>query len=424
MPTLDLPRQLRNFKRAPALIKADYEDFVVEEIPLYEACGSGTHTYFLIEKTGLATQHAIHDIAHALNVRRRDIGYAGQKDARAVTRQWMSVEHVEPEKIEALHIPRIEILKVTRHNNKLKLGHLQGNRFWIRARQTTPDRLAEFQDALARLAELGVPNSFGTQRFGGRGDTWEVGRAMVHNNIDEAIDVTLGRPSPSDHGSVRHARELYEAGHYAEAARQWPSMFRDQRRALRALAKSGGKRKRAFIAIDRSTREFYISAYQSYLFNQVVAARIESGLGRLMQGDLAWLHKNGAVFEVEDTAAEQERADRLEISPTGPLFGYRMSKPTGEPGRLESEVLSNEGLTPESFHSERLRVKGGRRPLRFQITDPGIRLGADGAGAYLELRFVLPRGCYATIVLNELFVDTQPGDTGIEDDGTDTISGL
>ena len=171
-------------------------------------------------------------------------------------------------------------------------------------------------------------------------------------------------------------------------------------------------------------RQFYVSAYQSYLFNRVVAARIEDGLGRLVPGDLAWIHQNGAVFEVTDPAAEQERADRLEISPTGPLFGYRMTQAGGKPGELEAGVLAAEGLTADDFHRERLRVKGGRRPLRFKIADPGIRLGADSAGAYLELRFALPRGCYATLVLNELFVDTEPGDAVNEDGGAEMPADL
>ena len=91
----DLPRLLSTLSPTPGVIKGDYEDFVVEEIPLYTASGEGTHTYFQIEKRGLSTLQAAADIAAALNVGRREIGFAGMKDARAVARQWLSVEHVE-----------------------------------------------------------------------------------------------------------------------------------------------------------------------------------------------------------------------------------------------------------------------------------------------------------------------------------------
>src|SRR5690606_18406346 len=90
----DWPRLLTDFEPLPGVIKEDYDDFVVEELPLYAASGAGTHTYFLLEKRGLSTMQAVNDMARALGVRRIDIGYAGLKDARAVTRQWMSVEHV------------------------------------------------------------------------------------------------------------------------------------------------------------------------------------------------------------------------------------------------------------------------------------------------------------------------------------------
>ena len=91
----ELPRLLTGFQRPPGVIKDDYEDFVVEEVPLYEPCGDGTHVYFRIEKTGLPTMQAVHEIGRALGRPVRDIGYAGLKDARAVTRQMLSVEHVD-----------------------------------------------------------------------------------------------------------------------------------------------------------------------------------------------------------------------------------------------------------------------------------------------------------------------------------------
>ncbi len=403
------PRLLADFEPAPGLIKQDYEDFDVEEIPLYEAGGEGTHVYFLLEKRGLSTMQAVADIARAINVRRRDIGYAGLKDARAVTRQWMSVEHVDPQRLDELTIPRLSILAVTSHTNKLHLGHLLANRFVIKVRQTQPQRLPELREALATLTQQGVPNYFGRQRFGGRGDAWEIGKALLREDFEQALDLVLGLTSALDHGSVRRARQLYDQGRHADAAHAWPRLFTDERRALKALQRKPGNKKRAFLAIDRSLRKFYVSAYQSYLFNQIVAQRLPGGLGRLNAGDLAWIHTHGAVFEVLDPEAEQARADAFEISPTGPLFGYRMTRPGGIPAELETQVLNSEELTLDVFRHPNLRIKGARRPLRFPPGDSSISLGADGLGAYLELRFTLPRGCYATSLLRELFLEAAPG---------------
>lgn len=415
----DLPRLLSTLSPAPGVIKGDYEDFLVEEIPLYSASGEGTHTYFQIEKRGLSTLQAAADLAAALNVGRREIGFAGMKDARAVARQWFSVEHVDPQRLRDLEIPRLRVLDVSRHTNKLRLGHLAGNRFEIKVRQSAPQRLAELQDGLRTLARRGVPNYFGPQRFGQRGDTWQVGRAVVRNQLDEALDLVLGRPSERDEGEIRRARELYEAGDFAEAARRWPGLFRDERHALKTLLQTGGRKKRAFLAIDGAVRRFYVSAYQSYLFNQVLAQRLPTGLDVLWEGDLAFVHTFGAVFRVQDAAAEQPRAERFEISPTGPLFGYRMTPAEGRAGEIEAALLAGEQLAPEAFRNEHLRLKGLRRPLRFPVGEAQIDLGADGRGPYLALSFTLPRGCYATALLRELFVAAPAGDGGGDLDDAD-----
>ena len=399
------PRLLGDFTPATGAIKGEYEDFVVEELPLYEAGGVGTHTYFLVEKRGLSTMNAVADIARVLEVPRREIGYAGLKDARAVTRQWMSVEHIEPERLAQLELARVRILDVTRHTNKLRLGHLRGNAFRIRVRDTEPQRLAELQDALAQLGKLGVPNYFGHQRFGGRGDSWKVGREIVRGDLPAALDVVLGRPGERDRASIRHARELYDAGQYAQAVTHWPGMFRDERRALRTLAQNKGRKKRAFLVIDKNLRRFYVSAFQSQLFNEVVARRMKTGVHQLVRGDLAWRHANGAVFEVLDASVEQPRADELEISPSGPLFGYRMTQPSGSAAEVEDAVLAEAELKASDFRAPNLRIKGARRPVRFPVRGASIRLGADDAGVYLELGFELPRGSYATSLLRELFVE-------------------
>lgn len=407
------PRKLADFEPVNAIFKADVEDFVVEEVPLYDFSGDGDHVLFLIEKRGVSTMHAVQDIARAINASPRDIGYAGLKDARAVTRQWLSLEHVDPTVIREMDVPRIRVVEVTRHTNKLKLGHLSGNRFTILARNVDPSRLALLQDGLGKLRKSGVPNYYGRQRFGVRGDTWMVGRAMVRNNLDDALDVVLGRPSSLDSGDIRRARQAYDAGDYEQAFRAWPGVFRDERRALRALMTARGKKKRGFLAISESLRRFYLSAYQSYLFNEIVAQRLESGLDHLLDGDLAWIHRTGSVFLVENAAVEQPRADAFEISPTGPQFGFRMSEAEREPGAAEAALLKREGLEPEMLRAPYLRLKGGRRPLRFQASDANVVLGADQRGAYFRLTFTLPKGCYATSLLRELFVEP-PGNEAID----------
>lgn len=397
-----LPCLTTDFPGVPAAVKRDYTDFVVEEIPAYQPSGRGDHVYFTIEKAGIATMHAVNDIARALGVRSHDIGVAGLKDARAVSRQTLSLEHANPDRISNLSVPRIRVINVSRHTNKLRIGHLRGNRFVIKLREVGESDLAPVRAVLDVLTRRGVPNYFGPQRFGLRGDTWQIGEAIIRRDDDTVVKLMCGSPNEHDTGDVLKARQLFEQREYHAAAHAWPHMFRDCALVCRVMASSGGKARKAVNALNRNAKKFFISAYQSSLFNRVLAERI-TGLDRLQTGDLAWKHENTAVFKVEDAAAEQPRADKFEISPTGPIFGYRMTQAAGRPGETEARILAATGLSCDSFGQlGPLSSPGGRRPLRFPIHDPGAEAGNDERGSFIELRFALPSGCYATSLLREI----------------------
>jgi tRNA pseudouridine13 synthase len=382
-------------------IKQRAEDFVVTELPAYEPSGEGTHTFFWIEKTGIDTRTAISRLGQALGRPHRDFGYAGMKDRQAVARQMLSIEHVEPERVAKLEIPNIKILSVSRHGNKIRLGHLRGNRFEIRIRGEAFDRLADARAIVEELKRRGLPNYFGPQRFGVRGTGHLLGLALLRGDDQEFLDVLLGRPDEAiDYGPMLRARKLYEEGKFNQARAAWPGHHRDERAALGALAHNQPARKARY-AVDKYIRKFFVSALQSYLFNQVLIRRLAT-IDKLQAGDLAFIHGHGAVFAVADPAVEQPRADRLEISPSGPLYGYRMTWPTGEPERIEREVVQQAGIDVEWFGRGEHHVRGERRPLRIPLPDATVDAGGDEFGSFIQLAFSLPAGAYATIVLREL----------------------
>jgi tRNA pseudouridine13 synthase len=397
-----LPYLTTDLPGVGGVIKRYNEDFIVEELPLYPASGEGTHVYFSIEKQGVTTLEATRVIANALGRQPRDIGYAGMKDAHGITRQWLSLEHVDPTRIESLDLTRIRVLATTRHTNKIKLGHLAGNRFEVKVRDMIDDPLHTARAIVETLTRRGVPNYFGPQRFGVRGDNAAVGLAIVREDYDEAIALILGRPTDFDHGPVRRARELFDAGDIAGSVDLWQRGFRDQARLGRALLREKGNARRAWRAMPHSLRKLFVSALQSELFNRVVARRIGE-LDRLIEGDIAWKHVNGACFRVEDLAAEQPRCDALEISPTGPLFGRRMTQPTGPAADMEEAVLEQAGLEREQVCAkDGTKLDGARRPLRIPLIEPGVDAGVDDRGPYLLITFALPPGAYATTVLREI----------------------
>lgn len=377
-------------------MKAQPDDFVVEELPLYQPSGEGQHTYVLLEKSGITTLEAVRLMAGALAVPPRAVGYAGQKDARAVTRQTISIDGVEPAQVEALALPGIEILSVSRHRNKLKLGHLAGNRFTIRVRAVPQNSLPLAEAVLAALSLRGVPNYFGQQRFGMRQNTHLLGWALLRGDDEDFVIEYLGRPHPGERPDSQAARAAIDAGDYDAALTQWPNNLREERRVLAALVRHNIDVSRAVQVVDRGMRRFYVSAYQSYLFNRLLAQRIQT-FDRLEPGDVAFIHASGGAFVVQDPAAEQARADRFEISPSGPLFGSKLLQAEGLPGQREAAVLAESGLSLAEFRLPGAKLKGARRPFRVPLADMQVSWD-DG----LVLQFQLPPGSYATGVLREV----------------------
>jgi tRNA pseudouridine13 synthase len=387
------------------VIKQQPEDFIVEEIPLYQPSGEGTHIYALIEKTQLSTHDAIARIAAAIDVRRVDVGYAGRKDAQAITRQWISIEHVDPDKLAKMERSQIKVLKVCRHGNKLKVGHLSGNKFILRMRNLSlPVKKAEqlAYTIMEVLIRRGVPNYFGPQRFGGRGNSGQLGWMLIENNTQEFCRLFLGDPDNEIDKRLIEARTFFEQARYQEALDCWPRSFHDHRRMLTGLVKSGGNFKRACRDVPDAFKSLLVSAWQSEIFNEVLAARMPN-IDTILVGDMAMKHDNGACFHVENAETEQPRCERFEISPTGPLYGMRMTPLTGEAGVIENPILAARNLTEDHFRRiKNFGARGGRRALRFMPRDVIIKSGADNRGEYLELSLTLDSGCYATTLLREI----------------------
>ncbi|HLU46906.1 MAG TPA: tRNA pseudouridine(13) synthase TruD [Planctomycetota bacterium] len=384
-------------------IKDELADFIVEEVPLYPPSGEGEHVYFEIEKTDLSTLEALERIGRALRRPSREFGFAGLKDRRGVTRQVLTIDRLDPADVLAIDAPGVRVLSASRHRNKLRVGHLRGNRFRIRVRDVEPDA-ERIEAVLAILLERGMPNWFGPQRFGVRGEAQWIGRAIVSGEDREAVERLLGRPSVEERNTeLVAARWLFQQFRWSEALERVPRAYREERRILEHLLRRGEDWSGALRRLGPRMTRLYLAAFQSFLFNRVVERRLafEGGdLGRFRAGDLAYLHRNGAVFLVDDPDSLVERSRAFEISPSGPLFGPRMMPPSGVVAELETSVLEEAHLSPKVF--ERLGrysdLGGERRPLRVPVSELEWRL----EGQDLVLSFFLPKGSYATSLLREL----------------------
>lgn len=378
-------------------IRQQPEDFQVDELPLYEPCGEGDHLYLRVEKRGLTTYDLLRELAAALKCNERDLGYAGLKDARAVTRQTISVPQRNADDLAGLQIPGVTILAATLHRNKLRPGHLAGNRFRIRIHRPEAQAMPRAEAILGVLEDIGVPNRFGEQRYGSLGNSHRIGRAILRGDFSGAVEAIIGDPAEISHAGWRQAAAAFRGGDLATAIARLPRHCRPERRLLELL-RDGKTPQQAVRDMPRKLLRLYLSAYQASLFDRLVDMRLGT-LERLWPGDLAYRHSNGACFPVSDPQAEQPRADAFEISPSAPLYGYKTRLAEGQAGLLEQSLLDKEQLTLAAFQlSGGLAMEGERRPLRVPIAGAECAM----AGEDLVLTFSLPKGSFATTVLAEV----------------------
>jgi tRNA pseudouridine13 synthase len=416
---MPLPYSIASFAGVGGKTKDRPEDFFVQELPLYEPSGEGEHLYVEIQKVRLTTFDAINRVAQALGISSREVGYAGLKDAFAITRQVLSLPRSAADRVGELKWDDLQILWAMPHGNKLRLGHLRGNRFAIKIREVTPTDVVKVRPVMAELERRGMPNYFGEQRFGRRGDNHLLGAALVREDDAAVLKHLLGTPDPrTDDAATLEARMLFEEGKLEESMRAWPRRCGIERRCLARFIKTG-RPGAAVRIVDQRLRSLWVTALQSHLFNEVCGYRVQHHtLDRVLTGDLAMKHENGACFKVEDPAVEQPRCNAFEISPTGPMLGYRMTKATGEPGRIEHEVFGRYGFSPDRFRGGHwVRVKGERRPLRVRPTEIDLAAGADEHGPHITLAFTLPAGSFATTLLREIMRNDAKAEAELATDG-------
>jgi len=337
-----------HFKQTP-------RDFVVEELPLYEFSGEGEHLILFVRKKNLSTNEMVGQIARYLGIKNKEIGYAGLKDKHAMTKQYISLHKKHEEALENFNFEGIKILSKTYHNNKIRIGHLKGNRFYIKVKKVNPTDALKIDEALKNIASLGMPNFFGYQRFGNDGDNHILGEKLAKGEARER--------NP-------RVKKLLINAYQSHLFNLWLS----RRLEINSLVASFEPQE--------------IENLLNLPNDEVKKMKAQKHPFKLLSGDIMEHYPHGRLFDYEGTKEDLDRFNEHDISVTGMLCGKKVRKATSFAFEIEKEF------------DDEINADGARRYAWVYPSDVEGRF--NPIEAQYEMNFTLPKGSYATVLIEEI----------------------
>jgi len=327
----------------------------VEEIPLYEFSGDGEHLVLFVRKKNLSTSEMIGHIARYLGIKNKEIGYAGLKDKHALTKQYISLHKKYERLIDDFKHDSIKIISKTYHNNKIRIGHLKGNRFYIKLKKVNPTSAKKIDEALKNISSVGMPNFFGYQRFGNDGNNHILGEKLAKGETRER--------NP-------RVKKLLINAYQSHMFNLWLS-----RR----------------LEINSLVRSFEASEIESLLNmpnDEIKRLQKQKHPFKLISGDIMEHYPYGRLFEFDGSEHDFDRFNTRDISVTGLLCGKKVKTASGVARDIEKD------------YDDEINADGARRYAWIYPTEIEGRFNA--VEAQYEMNFTLPKGSYATVLIEEI----------------------
>jgi tRNA pseudouridine13 synthase len=360
-------------------IKEQVNDFVVRELARHET-GEGDHLIVKLRKQNMTTMDAVNTLSNMLHISKDRIGYAGNKDKRAVTEQYISIQGVSEEDVRQIFTDEFD-LEVVGKGNHIGLGNLDANRFEITVRNLNlpQDDIESRTKKIVEEMDGKFPNYFGQQRFGSaRPITHQVGRLILQGEFEEAVWTYIAKPYDDEYSSIRKVREeLWETRQVENAAEKFPKQYRYEKALLYHLTKNPEDYKGAIKRLPENLQRLFIHAYQSWVFNRTLSRLLEDG----------WYDEE---YEI-------------------PLVGYKTDLKDNKPENIIEEVLEEENISQEDFRLQdfpELRSEGSYRRGFGDYRNFNV-LSTDEDDLNMSknkmaVGFDLPKGSYATVFLREI----------------------
>lgn len=403
-------------------LRQEVEDFIVKEVTNREEGEEGKYLVLELIKRDWDTHHMTRTLAKILQISQKRISVAGTKDKRALTTQKISIFDIDASEIEKIHLKDIELKVLGRSRKSVELGDLWGNEFIITIRDiaSSPEETGELLEKTTTdiLTQGGVPNFFGVQRFGSvRPVTHLVGKAIVEGDFEKAALLYIDEPFPDEPEETRKARQsVKETRDFKEGLKTYPLRLGHERAMMNHLIANPDDFAGAFLVLPKNLYRMFVHGYQSYIYNIILCRRIEKGLplNQAVEGDIVCFKNDVGLpdsSKTEKVTAETVNAmnrliKRNRAFITAPLPGYKTEFASGIPGEIEQEVIQELKVPLTGFNIEEIpemSSKGIRREVLLQV-EPKFEVAEDELNpgkSKVVLKFMLPKGSYATTVLRE-----------------------
>lgn len=403
-------------------LRQEVEDFIVKEITNREEGQEGKYLILELVKRDWDTHHFTRTLAKILKISQKRISVAGTKDKRALTTQKISIFDIDASEIEKIHLKDIELKVLGRSRKPVELGDLWGNDFIItirniaRSTEETGKLLEKTTNEI--VAQGGVPNFFGIQRFGSvRPVTHLVGKAIVEGDFEKAAMLYIAEPFPYEPEETKQARQFVkETRNFKEGLKIYPLRLGHERAMMNHLIANPDDFAGAFLVLPKNLYRIFVHGYQSYIYNTILCRRIEKGLplNQAVEDDIVCFKNELGLpdsSKTEKVTAETVNAmnnliKRKRAFITAPLPGYDTEFASGVPGEIEQAVLEELKVPLQGFNIEEIpemSSKGARREILLQV-EPKFEVNEDELNpgkSKAVLEFMLPKGSYATTVLRE-----------------------
>ncbi|MGI5992559.1 MAG: tRNA pseudouridine(13) synthase TruD [Methanosarcina sp.] len=403
-------------------LRQEVEDFIVKEITNREEGKEGKYLILELTKRNWDTHHLTRTLARTLQISQKRINVAGTKDRRALTTQKISIFDIDASEIEKIRLKDIELKVLGRSRKSVELGDLWGNDFIITIRNIdySPEETNKLLEKTTNeiLAESGVPNFFGVQRFGSiRPVTHLVGKAIVEGDFEKAALLYIAEPFPDEPEETKEVRQFVkETRDFKEGLKTYPLYLGHERAMMNHLIANPYDFAGAFLVLPKNLYRMFVHGYQSYIYNMILCRRIEKGLllNLAVEGDIVCFKNEFGLpdssktekVETDTVTAMNRLIKRNRAFITAPLPGYNTEFASGIPGEIEQAVLEEHKVPLQGFNIEEIpemSSKGIRREILLQV-EPKFEVGEDELNpgkSKTILEFMLPKGSYATTILRE-----------------------